>query len=307
MKNILALFGAIVAGVILANAVGSPAFAWSDLLVKARQAFSLDDEPLGNHPALQEWKAHDKLLRADAKRILEAADYNDACQKEYMRLLAFNAFGQNPPQNLCPKWTEIRRCMMRRRIMRQEATVRCLSAPVLGAVVIGTAMLDLIGAKLLPVTPPAQTTLVSPAPVTNDYGRENSAVANAGRSNDDVTARSRPRLIPPPGYAPSAQNHVGEYYEWETVEPGRVETRMRAAVYKTLTIPIVERPATIRRFRYYDMAGDLWVWQEYVPAEVRYVRRKVLVEPEGEETVIIPPKQRLVKRTGAAVTQSGQP
>src|SRR5450631_3644820 len=98
MRNILALFGAIVAGVILANAAGSPAFAMDDLLAKARQAFSLDDEQLNNHPALQEWRAHEKAARAAAKKLLETSDYNDACNKEYMRLLAINAFGPNPPQ-----------------------------------------------------------------------------------------------------------------------------------------------------------------------------------------------------------------
>jgi hypothetical protein len=103
MKNILALFGAIVAGVILANAAGSPAFALDDLLAKARQAFSLDDEQLSNHPALQEWRAHEKAARIAAKKLLETTDYNDACNREYMRLLAINALGQNPPQNPCPK------------------------------------------------------------------------------------------------------------------------------------------------------------------------------------------------------------
>jgi len=103
MRNILAIFGAIVAGVVLANAVGSPAFALDDLLAKARQAFSLDDEQLSNHPALQEWRAHEKAARAAAKKVLETTDYNDACNREYMRLLAINAFGPNPPQNPCPK------------------------------------------------------------------------------------------------------------------------------------------------------------------------------------------------------------
>jgi hypothetical protein len=185
----------------------------------------------------------------------------------------------------------------RRRIFR-EATMRCPATSVLGAVVIGAAMTDLIGARLLQVTQPTVTTLVSSAPVTNDPGRENLLVSNGrGVDSDNATpTTSLPRPVAPTDNRQIVQDRVGEYYEWETVEPGRVEMRTRAAVYKTLATPIVERPAYIRRFHYYDMAGDLWISQEYVPAEVRYVSRKVLIEPERQETIVIPPKQRLVKR-----------
>jgi hypothetical protein len=187
--------------------------------------------------------------------------------------------------------------------------MRCSSTSVLGAVVIGAAMIDLIGARFLQVTQPTVTTLVSSAPVTNDLGREDLFVSNARRANNSaIPTTSSPRLIAPADYKPIMQDRVSEYYEWETVEPGRVETRTRAAVYKTLTTPIVERPAYMRRFHYYDIDGDLLVSQEFVPAEVRYVRRKVLVEPEWQETIVIPPKQRLVKKTVlTAVAPSGPP
>jgi hypothetical protein len=175
--------------------------------------------------------------------------------------------------------------------------MRSLSTPVLGAVVIGTAVIDLMGASLLQVPQPTAMTPTSSPRVTNDPGRENLSVSNARHVNDNaMPTTSPPRLIAPTDYGPIVQDRVAEHYEWETVEPGRVETRIRAAVYKTLTTPIVERPAYIRRFRYYDCAGDLWISQEYAPAEIRYVRRKVLVEPERQETIVIPPKQRLVKK-----------
>jgi hypothetical protein len=187
--------------------------------------------------------------------------------------------------------------------------MRCLSTPVLGAIMIGAAIIDLMGGRQPRITQPTVTTLGSSAPVTNDSGNENLSASNARRVSDSsMSASSQPRLVAPTDYRPIVQDRVGEYYEWETVEPGRVETRIRAAVYKTLTTQIVERPGYIRRFRYYDMAGDLWISQEYVPAEVRYVRRKVLIEPERQDTIVIPPKQRLVKKTTLITgAPSGQP
>jgi hypothetical protein len=186
--------------------------------------------------------------------------------------------------------------------------MRCLSASRLGAVMIGAAMIDLIGARILQITRPAATTLVSSAPVTNDPGREHLLVSNARPVVDDaIPTTSSPRLVASTEHRPIVQDRVSEYYEWETVEPGRVETRIRAAVYKTLTTPVLERPAYIRRFHYYDMAGDLWISQRYVPAEVRYVRRKLLIEPERQETIVIPPKQRLVKKTTLTTVASPGP
>jgi hypothetical protein len=101
---------------------------------------------------------------------------------------------------------------------------------------------------------------------------------------------------PPAPDAPPSGQATSEYFEWETTEPARVETRSIPPVYKTITVTVVVRPAYTRQYYYIDR-GFPQIAQELVPADVRYERRKVLIQAGREQTVEIPAQRRLVRKT----------
>jgi hypothetical protein len=127
----------------------------------------------------------------------------------------------------------------------------------------------------------------------------------SNRENVAASITARPAVLSSEIQEQIRQYH--EYYEWETIEPGRVETRTKAPVYKTFTSEVIDRPAYFRHFYSYDGAGNPMVVRVFVPTEVRYVRRKVLLQPARQETIVIPPKQQLVRKTsGVPVLPAGE-
>jgi hypothetical protein len=134
------------------------------------------------------------------------------------------------------------------------------------------------------------------APSTKGASADRPPMAGRDPDERETTARSPPSPAPLQSCPSSVQQYQIEVV-LETIEPERTEKRVIPAVYKTMTVPVTVREAYTQYYYARDFFGGLHVVQEeQVPAEVRYEKRRKLIQPERVETITIPARQRQVTR-----------